>query len=51
MEADELRLLRAAVGALYDLLGLATRAVERFGPPPPASGGAGAAGGGGAGGL
>jgi hypothetical protein len=33
MEADELRLMRAAVGALYDLLGLATRAVERFGPP------------------
>jgi len=35
MEADEARLLRAAVGALFDLLGLAARAVERFGPPAP----------------
>ena len=28
---DDLRLLRAAVGAFFDLLGLATRAVEEFG--------------------
>mmetsp|Transcript_32 Transcript_32/g.77 ORF Transcript_32/g.77 Transcript_32/m.77 type:complete len:83 (+) Transcript_32:127-375(+) len=31
-EATEARLLRAAVSAFYDLLGLATRALEEFGP-------------------
>lgn len=39
--ATELRLLRAAVGTFYDLLGLAVRAAERFGP---GAGGAAAAG-------
>lgn len=43
MEADEMRLLRAAVGAMYDLVGLATRAVERFGPPEGGGGGDGGA--------
>jgi hypothetical protein len=43
MEADEMRLLRAAVGAMYDLVGLATRAVERFGPPEGDGGGDGGA--------
>ena len=39
--AVEARLLRAAVGAFFDLLGLATRAVEEFGDAalltPPAA--------------
>mmetsp|Transcript_22684 Transcript_22684/g.37926 ORF Transcript_22684/g.37926 Transcript_22684/m.37926 type:complete len:82 (+) Transcript_22684:193-438(+) len=31
-EAVEAKLLRAAVSAFYDLLGLATRTLEEFGP-------------------
>ena len=32
IEATEARLLRSTVGSFYELLGLATRTLERFGP-------------------
>lgn len=35
-EATSAKLLRAAVSALYDLLQLATRALEQFSEPPMA---------------